>query len=420
MGQNKQGANSVTLIQNSVTFTTTLYEKKHRLRIRFRIREIKGTSESYLLCRITLNGVRCKSDFSTGIKIQTDTWNSKTQTVKGKNSKVINDQLDTFRMDLINNFDYLKESGRAFGPDCLRKSYTDDVPKKYTLVDIGQMLLDRKIQKFDLEKRSAKTISKARERQKNLEWIFEKTKWDWPLESITTKQLEQLEIWLRNYTDWHWNTVSKILNFMKEVIKFGMAEGLIPARPIVLRVTFIETEHHALTADQVRVISKKKWKNPDIEKAADCFLFQCYTGLAYGDLKQFDSRIHLKVNNLEEMIQLKRTKSPREGKAYIAKVPLLPAAKRILEKYNYQLPVLSNQNYNPYLHMIGEFLQLDWKLTSHHARKTFCTILYNAGMSIHMIGEWVGHSTAKTTLASYAKGEVVAMGASVKSLGYGT
>lgn len=107
--------------------------------------------------------------------------------------------------------------------------------------------------------------------------------------------------------------------------------------------------------------------------------------LAYGDLKQFNHKIHLKVNNLEELIQLKRAKSPLEGKSYLARVPLLPAAKRILEKYNYELEVLSNQNYNPYLHLIGEYLGLDWTITSHHAKKTFCTVLYNAGMSIHMI-----------------------------------
>ena len=229
-----------------------------------------------------------------------------------------------------------------------------------------------------------------------------------------------MEIYLRNKTDWHWNTVSKILNYAKEVMRFGMAEGLIPTRPIVLRVTFIETEHHALKYDHVKKLEEKQWKNKDLQEAADCFLFQCYTGLAYSHMKQFDYKIHLKANNLEEMISLKRAKSPLEGKSYQCKVPLLPAAKRILEKYKYELPVLSNQNYNPYLQLIGEYLDLDYKLTSHIARKTFCSVLYNLGMSIHHIGEWVGHSTAKTTLASYARGEIKAMGESVKGLMYGT
>jgi integrase/recombinase XerD len=420
MQSNPKASKSVTLVQNSVTLKITHYEKKHRLRIRFRIREIKGTLESYLLTRITLNGQRCKSDFSTGIKIETRNWDSRTQSVKGKNAKEINHQLDQIRMDLLSNFELLSCSGRPFGPDCLKKTYVEDIPRLITIQEVCCKWLDRKIRRFETDKLAISTIRKARERQKNLEWIFKETGWEWPLDRIRTGHLEELETWLRNRTDWHWNTVSKILNFFKEVIRFGMAEGMIPNRPIVFRVSFVATEHHALTADQVRAIAESKWKDPAIQAAVDCFLFQCYTGLAYADLKQFDAKIHLKVNSLTEVIQLRRSKSPKEGKSYLARVPLLPAAKRILEKYNYEMEILSNQNYNPYLHLVGENLGLDWTLTSHAARRTFCTVLFNFGVSIEMIGEWVGHSTAKTTLAHYVRGEADSMRNEVQVLGYGT
>lgn len=127
-----------------------------------------------------------------------------------------------------------------------------------------------------MKKLSPDTIRKARERQANLVWFFETTKWARPLESIRTQNLEDMGNFLRNKTDWHWNTVSNILNFVKEVVGFGMAEGLIPTRPMVLRVIFIETEHQALNADQVRIIAEREWKNPELHKAVDCFLFQCY------------------------------------------------------------------------------------------------------------------------------------------------
>lgn len=126
------------------------------------------------------------------------------------------------------------------------------------------------------------------------------------------------------------------------------------------------------------------------------------------------------MNSLEQAIELIRKKSPREGKVFQARLPLLPAARRILEKYNGQLPVISNQRYNPYLKAIGQVLQLDFKLTSHIARKSFCTILFNAGLSVEMIGEWVGHSTAKTTLATYIRGQVGEMEKRVVVLGFGT
>jgi len=95
---------------------------------------------------------------------------------------------------------------------------------------------------------------------------------------------------------------------------------------------------------------------------------------------------------------LNRAKSPRGGQPYQVKVPFLPAAKRILVNYNYEIPILSNQKYNDHLKAVGKALKLNFALTSHVSRKTFCTVLANLGMPIDSIAVSVGHATLKQTL----------------------
>lgn len=418
---NQKVANSVTLGNFSVTSQILeFYEKKHRLRIRFRIRPIAKTAYGYLLCRITLDGQRCKSDFTTGIKVEVKNWDSKVQKVKGANSKTINDQLDQFRKDLVYNFDQLKESGRTFGPDDLRKSYVEDVPRPVTLVEIGEMLIEAKQRKLEMKKLAPDTVRTQKDLQKRMVMVFEKTGWDWKLDDIRTRHLEELEIWVSNYKAWKPNTQSKTLKYFKEVIRYGMAEGLIPSRPLVLRVYTPPTTHKALTKEQLHELTLRTWSSQRIREVKDVFLFQCYTGLSYADVYQFNPELHLKVNSGKEIIELIRAKTPRGGAPYVAKVPLLPAAKRILEKYEYKLPILSNQKYNDHLKAIGEVLNLGFPLTSHVARKTFCTVLANLGVSIEIIAAWVGHATARETLKTYTRYSIDTMEASVQNLGFGT
>ena len=84
-------------------------------------------------------------------------------------------------------------------------------------------------------------------------------------------------------------------------------------------------------------------------------------------------------------------------------IPLMPKAIAILEKYNYKLPVLSNQNYNAYLKEIADICGIKQNVHTHIARHTFATIALNSGIPIEIISKVLGHSSIKMTQAHYAK-----------------
>lgn len=99
-----------------------------------------------------------------------------------------------------------------------------------------------------------------------------------------------------------------------------------------------------------------------MSKVKDLFLFQCYTGMAYSDMSKFDKSEIYKEGDYD-VIRSSRTKTDERFVTL-----LLPEAKSILEKYSYDLPLMSNQKYNDYLKVLMTFAQINKSATSHVAR----------------------------------------------------
>ena len=117
-----------------------------------------------------------------------------------------------------------------------------------------------------------------------------------------------------------------------------------------------------LTEDEIQWIMKCDPGSEKLFKVKDLFVFQIFTGLAYVDAMSFsrESIIEI-VGNM--VIRSSRCKT---DESFI--ILFLPEAKRIAEKYGYELPKISNQRYNDYLKIVQERSNISKKLTTHLAR----------------------------------------------------
>lgn len=82
--------------------------------------------------------------------------------------------------------------------------------------------------------------------------------------------------------------------------------------------------------------------------------------------------------------------------------PILPPAQAVLKKYNFHLPIITNQKLNDYLEVIREKLDINKSMTCHVGRHSFATLLLNHGFSIEKTARALGHKDIKTTQV-YAK-----------------
>lgn len=188
------------------------------------------------------------------------------------------------------------------------------------------------------------------------------------------------------------STTNKELKILKRILQYAVDEKLLSVNPFNLKIRDIKKPINALSVTEIEKIENVEINNNKLEKIRDCFLFQCYSGFAYIDLKT------LTKDNIQGDVIIKS----RQKTKVTSIVPLLPITKNILEKYDYKLPVISNQKYNTMLKALGELCEIKKNLTSHLGRKTYATLLLNKGVRIETVAKALGHQNIKTTQKAYA------------------
>ena len=179
---------------------------------------------------------------------------------------------------------------------------------------------------------------------------------------------------------------------LKTVITYALDNNKLKINPFNgIKICKKTKEVEYLTESEIKTVKEKKLVNR-VARVRDLFLFQCFTGLAYADMANL-TRDDFQVNDLDQIyIRKNRMKT---GVAFTT--VLFPEAAEIIKRYDYQLPVLSNQKYNAYLKELEDLCELKKSLHSHIGRHTFATMALNRGIPLEVVSKMLGHSNIKQT-----------------------
>lgn len=155
-------------------------------------------------------------------------------------------------------------------------------------------------------------------------------------------------------------------------------------------------EREPLTEDELKALRLANLTGK-LDRVRDLFIFSAYTGLSYADAQLFDYKTMTEKLGDMYYIDGERVKT---GSKYFT--PILGPAMKVLKKYNYKLPRISNQKGNDYLHIIQDRLQIRKKMTFHVARHSFATMCLTNGCTIEEVCKMLGHHDIRTTQI-YAK-----------------
>jgi site-specific recombinase XerD len=222
---------------------------------------------------------------------------------------------------------------------------------------------------------------------------------DISLKEINHKFICDFEIFMLTSRGCSANTLSRYMHFFKHIILLAIKYGWLSKNPFSdFKIKRPKTDRGYLTQEEVELIMNKKFALKRLERTRDVFLFCCFCGLSYIDVK----------NLREEQIQTSFDGNlwimGKRGKTNVPyRIPLLEIPKMILEKYkgtmpdNRLLPVTTSQNTNTYLKEIGALCELKKKLTFHLSRHTFATLTLSKGVSIESVSKMLGHTNIQTT-----------------------
>ena len=181
-----------------------------------------------------------------------------------------------------------------------------------------------------------------------------------------------------------------------EIINFNPVKQIKPEN----KPKYQKLEIIYLTIDEVKVLENTDCFNDKIKQA---FLFSCYTGLRFSDVKGLTWGQLQKDNNGDTFINYVQKKTQKQQYLPIPQkaVEYLPPKAEAKDTNNiFDLP--SGNYINIQLKQWAFLAKITKNLSFHVARHTYATILLSLGAGMEVISENLGHSDLKTTQNHYA------------------
>ena len=367
-----------------------------------RVRKDGTTSIEVVL---TVNGERCA--FSTGKKVKSCNWDKNKQQVKGKDEEAqsLNNYLKAIKAKLYQKEAELLERGFVITAELLRDAYFDKVEslKEKSLFEVFEE------HNQEQEKLVGNGVSKA------TYWIsvytvrllkeFVQQKYkreDLYLRELNLNFIQAFHSFLKIDKGMAQNSSTKHLKLLKKIINLAVANSYMSINPfITYKVEREPVEIDFLDEEELRKIINFDTPLPRLERAKDMFLFGCFTGLSYIDIKTLTPEHFEKDNAGRIWIKKRRVKT-----GVLSRIPLLPIAKLILDKYKggeKLLPIQDPADINKYLKDIAILCDIKKRITFHVARHTFAsTVTLANNISLEVVSKMLGHTNTRMT-NHYAK-----------------
>ena len=359
--------------------------------------------------RVTINSKRF--EFSTNKFISPDKWSTEGAKVKGnsEDARSINNQLDIIKNQIMDAEKRLYKKEILINSENLRNELFGIKERERLLIPIFTEH-NRKIKELVGSEYAPGTLERYETSLKHtkdfLQWKYRVS--DIDIEKIDHAFITEYEFYLRTERKCANNTAVKYIKNFHKIINICLANGWLNKDPFANYKSKVkEVIREFLTEQEIQSLMEKEFVSERLELVRDIFVFSCFSGLAYIDVKQLSKdNIVLGIDG-DKWINKNRQKTDTNSK-----IPLLPTAQYILDKYanhpvcvneDKLLPIFSNQKMNAYLKEIATVCGINKELTFHIARHTFATtVTLSNGVPIETVSKMLGHTNLKTT-QHYAK-----------------
>lgn len=384
---------------------------KTKITLHFYAKSTKMNADGKLpiYVRLTVNGQRL--EFSSKKFIEKSKWSPEMTKMKGQSEEArsVNSYLEMIRSKVLGaelellhkNEDITIENFQAILLDknkanrMLVSIFQDHNNKMKEL--LGKQYAPGTLQRFEVTLNHLKNF---------LNWKYKVT--DIRIDKIDFAFITDFEFYLRSIKNCANNTAVKYVRNFRKIINICLNNDWIEKNPFSkYEGKVYEVDKEFLTEEEINKIYNKTITNTRLDQVRDIFIFCCFTGLAYIDVQQL-RKDHLGIGiDGNKWIFKNRQKTDTRSK-----IPLLPVAEELIEKYathpkcnneDRLLPVLSNQKMNSYLKEIGDICGIQKEITFHMARHTFATsVTLSNGVPIESVSKMLGHKSLRTT-QHYAK-----------------
>lgn len=364
--------------------------------------------EAPILLRVTVDG--CYSDIRINRSVKTELWDAKLGMCRGKSREAneLNEYIRSLHTHLYEIHRNMVLQDEYFSPDILLKKLFNKETTKTVMVFFKEHNEDCR-RRIGIDY-AYSTINRYDNCYKTLQVVIEKEygKSDITFTEFNNQLIRKLELYLKVDKGLSQNTLVRYMKVIKKISGLAITAGLLKTDPFAgMKFKQPKTNPVFLTKEELDKIIQKEFDIPRIALVRDVFVFCCFTGLAFIDVRNLKKE-HIVLDS-DGTYWVRKTREKTEN---MCDIPLLDLPLEIIRRYeNHKmcktkgilLPVMCNQKMNSYLKEIADFCGIDKEISTHSARHTFATTVTLAnGVALTNVARMLGHTSTRMT-EHYAK-----------------
>lgn len=385
-------------------------KKKSTFKVLFYLKKNapKKNGNVAVMCRITINGKQ--SAFSTKLDISSTNWDLKYGRVLGKSREAqeVNGKLEKIRFGIEECYSKILKNEGTVNSSKLKNTFLGMDSDELTFFKFYEKFLSDFEKKVSNGLRANGTLNKYKILLTHLR-NFALIRYgysDLSFNDLTSDCVQEFDYYLRDDQSLNHNTIWLYMIAFTTICRLAISRKHLGSNPFreYKNIKKDKDRGYLLRSELEQLVSFNCEKKND-ELVKDLFVFSCFTGLSYSDIKG------LKNSNIQEFFDGNQWIIVRRKKTAISSnVMLLDIPKMIIEKYagfskdGKVFPVPSNTVCNDSLKRISQQIDClkEKKVTFHLARHTFATLFLSEGVPLESLSKMLGHKNIATTQI-YAK-----------------
>ena len=368
----------------------------------------KKNGKVAIMGRITIDNQ--VAQFSTKLEILPQKWDLKYGRVTGKTEEAtqLNRKLEEIRSRIITHYKELMKYEGVVTAQKLKATFLGIGVMEDSLLKVYENFKEGFALMVEKGVRSYSTLNKYENVYTHLsEFIqYKYRRSDISFKELTEDFINDFDFYLRVNKSLTHNTIWVYMMPLCKMVEIAIDKGIIYRNPFKNYISSMEEKDRGyLLREEVETLLQYHPKSASAELVRDLFVFSCFTGFSYIDIKQ------LKKSHLQSFFDGNKWLIKRRQKSDVpCNVRLLDIAEKIIEKYEGTtrtealFPTPSNTNCNLLIRKMMKDCNIirEKPISFHWARHTFGTLFLTEGVPLESVSKMMGHKNIKTTQI-YAK-----------------
>ena len=333
-------------------------------------------------------------------------WDAKGNraTGKSKEAKEVNFALDNIKAQITKHYQRLSDREAFVTAEMVRNAYQGIGTEYETL-----------LRAFDKENAAfAKRVGKDRAKNTYRKYLtvrkyvadfikYQYKRSDMSMNELTEEFIRDYCLYLKNVVGLAQSSIWIYSIPLKHIVTAAHYNGKIPRNPFAMyHVDPDHKEREFLTLDELTAMTEIKLEDPNMAFARDLFIFGCWTGISFIDIKNL-TEDNISMINGAPWIVSKRQKTGVPFQIKLMDIPMQIIGRyKAFRKGSHLFNIGNLDSINKRIKKVAAMCGIKKRVSFHVSRHSWAVLALEYGMPIESVSKILGHTNITTTQI-YAK-----------------